>query len=435
MDPIGPEESFRYIADRISRVGGVVDSLFTHDALQMIVKRANGYPARIDAICSASLAFAEGQGAANVDTQSVDSACAGASNPDSFEFEDGAPGEDGDTDGPSYFLADEHGEAAVLESDAAGDRTGRGAPGRRGASDNRRRMGVWALGLIGALGAVAALMTGGGPDDQLGGGAVGDGAQIAALLPDDDEAVEDRVVPAEPASVPKLTISKDGTAAPEVAAPVEADDEAQAGSKLKRQLEALKRDVKPSRATAPVHAAPRPAPAETVDGKEQANAERPRVQSPPYDATAPAAASAPATAEPTVPLRIAKAAPSEPEKETAPTKPSAPVVPVVPAPAAPKPGAEVSKPATRVASAAAPVPTGKFFTVQIGAFGSRKNAETLLSDVRAKYSDGRIMTITTDGKAVFRVVSGSFTDMGDAKARAAALDVAGFKTYVRSVEE
>jgi cell division septation protein DedD len=296
-------------------------------------------------------------------------------------------------------------------------------------------MGVWALGLIGALGAVAALMTGGGPDDQLGGGAVGDGAQIAALLPDDDEAVEDRVVPAEPASVPKLTISKDGTAAPEVAAPVEADDEAQAGSKLKRQLEALKRDVKPSRATAPVHAAPRPAPAETVDGKEQANAERPRVQSPPYDATAPAAASAPATAEPTVPLRIAKAAPSEPEKETAPTKPSAPVVPVVPAPAAPKPGAEVSKPATRVASAAAPVPSGKFFTVQIGAFGSRKNAETLLSDVRAKYSDGRIMTITTDGKAVFRVVSGSFTDMGDAKARAAALDVAGFKTYVRSVEE
>ncbi|HEY5623597.1 MAG TPA: ATP-binding protein, partial [Gammaproteobacteria bacterium] len=117
MDPIGPEESFRYIADRIAKVGGVVDSIFTPDALHMIVQRANGFPARIDALCSASLECAEDRGEASVDTDAVDVACAGPTNTERFEFDDVAPGEDEESATPSYFLVDDGEESGADGSD------------------------------------------------------------------------------------------------------------------------------------------------------------------------------------------------------------------------------------------------------------------------------------------------------------------------------
>ena len=76
---------------------------------------------------------------------------------------------------------------------------------------------------------------------------------------------------------------------------------------------------------------------------------------------------------------------------------------------------------------------GKYFTVQLGAFGSRANAEALLAKLRPKYSDARIIATTVSGKPVFRVVSGTFTAMQDAKGRASSLENSGFKTYVRTV--
>src|SRR5512139_3716886 len=36
MDSIGPEDAFRYIADRVQRVGGIVDRVFSEEALRLI---------------------------------------------------------------------------------------------------------------------------------------------------------------------------------------------------------------------------------------------------------------------------------------------------------------------------------------------------------------------------------------------------------------
>ncbi len=538
MDPIGPEESFRYIADRISKVGGVVDSLFTEDALHLIVKRANGFPARIDAICTASLDFAEGRGDASVGMDAVDSACSGVSG---FAIDDAvAPGT------ASYFLADENEddeiaavgtiEDEIMSTSAQGSqgrsqdsidqlraKAGAGtatASSETAAPGGRRRLAVWAIGLIGVVGLFAATMsgtndTGSGAGDGLGGvGSGGGGDQIAALVPE-DKLKNGRSVAAEPVAAPKLSLSKSdagkstglkaGAAkakqsaaqgAAQVAANAGAGASAAAertAAKKKQILENLQQNATPRRATAPVHASPKiaegTAPAAAASGANaratsrnaqidnakraaknaaaaptQVASARPRVQSPQYSpspkvepgaaaatrAPAPSATAAASRKPGSPPIQVASR-PTKPAPSTANPTPRPPIAPVVAAPKAmaPKPATPNAAPAKPVARtpagaptqiAAAPKPARventlprKYFTVQLGAFGSRANAETLLAKLRTKFDDGRILATNDTGKPVFRVVSGTFTDMNDAKGRAAALEQSGYKTYVRSV--
>jgi type II secretory pathway predicted ATPase ExeA len=479
MDPIGPEESFRYIADRITKVGGVVDSLFTEDALHMIVKRANGFPARIDAICTASLDFAEGRGDSNVGTQIVDLACSGAD-----DFAVGEP--ESPTGASSYFLADDsEGEAeqeAMSEPQIDRPSTSAAAPRPSDPSTNggRRRLAVWAVGLIGVVGLFAATMSGTGPDDDLSGlGSGQDGEQLAALLPD-DEGEGDGAVAGDPIAAPKLHMKKAGGKGS--AAPVIASAKSEQRDRKKQILDTLQETAEPQRATAPVHASPSKAasegvrppsdapsaaavvakadaegrakasvdPAERASDKMQPVATRARVQTPTHTPSrkvqaAEAAGAQTAAASPAETAAApAKAAPAPEGPAPAPARAAtaAVVVPPPPAPRAPVAAAKTTPrpaaPPKRVASAPKPAPRApavpsKYFTVQLGAFGSRANAEALLAKVRPKYSDARIIATTASGKPVFRVVSGTFTAMQDAKGRASSLAKSGFATYVRAV--
>ena len=58
MDRIGPEDSFRYIAERITRAGGTVEKVFNEDALSSIVQEAGGLPARLNTLCKTALEHA-----------------------------------------------------------------------------------------------------------------------------------------------------------------------------------------------------------------------------------------------------------------------------------------------------------------------------------------------------------------------------------------
>ncbi|RMD83274.1 MAG: AAA family ATPase, partial [Candidatus Dadabacteria bacterium] len=111
MDPIGPEESFRYIADRIAKVGGVVDKLFSQEALRLIVQRANGYVGRIDAICSAALDHAAERGERCVGQEAVDLACMGL---EGFSLD--AQVEENEAESAPYVLGDEEEGASEAAS-------------------------------------------------------------------------------------------------------------------------------------------------------------------------------------------------------------------------------------------------------------------------------------------------------------------------------
>jgi cell division septation protein DedD len=85
--------------------------------------------------------------------------------------------------------------------------------------------------------------------------------------------------------------------------------------------------------------------------------------------------------------------------------------------------------------AAKAAPAGKNYTVQIGAFSSRGNAESALGKLKARYPDGRVIAVSANGKTVFRVVSGSFPSIPAANTRAAALKQGGFSTFVRRLSQ
>ncbi|MBI4516755.1 MAG: AAA family ATPase [Deltaproteobacteria bacterium] len=65
VSPLTRQESRRYIAHRLERVGGTL-ALFTRPALRLVVRRARGIPRRMNILCHNSLLFAYGQGAERV---------------------------------------------------------------------------------------------------------------------------------------------------------------------------------------------------------------------------------------------------------------------------------------------------------------------------------------------------------------------------------
>jgi len=72
--------------------------------------------------------------------------------------------------------------------------------------------------------------------------------------------------------------------------------------------------------------------------------------------------------------------------------------------------------------------------VQLGAFSSRANAESLLAKARPVLRDGRIVASGAGGKPVFRVVAGSFATQAEANAHAATLKKSGYTTFVRKLD-
>jgi len=154
----------------------------------------------------------------------------------------------------------------------------------------------------------------------------------------------------------------------------------------------------------------------------------------------PVPASEPLKPETAAPIAAAAKSPEKTEKAsataTAPTPPqpkpaAAPVPPSRPATVAPKPA--VAPPAPLQTAAARP-PGAARFTVQLGAFSSRTNAEALLAKARSVANDGRIVASSAAGKPVFRVVAGSFATQAEATAYAAALKKGGYAGFVKKLD-
>jgi type II secretory pathway predicted ATPase ExeA/cell division protein FtsN len=536
MDPIGPEESFRYIADRIAKVGGIVDKLFTEDALRMIVKRANGNPGRIDAICSAALEQAAESGEAAVAADTVDMACVDA---EALTME--SNGTAAEKDPMQYIFGEEEVEdretrvtrrlhGSVNGTNGTGTKEEKElppplaaaapspAPAPRGAgtammladavrerfgsatgnvSDGRKRLGLWALGLVVILAGFAATMTRTVDRGQLAGdhtkptkiaaaeGKTAEGKAVEGKTPDQV------ALPATAVRTSKLIVKRDGEAPTEAAAtegdpegsvpgteptqaptavaaqpappaPMDAPQPAAAQPSPSSTPTAASPAPQPAppSASAPAKATPAPAPASatasaagpvtqpSASAPQQpqpahAAASVPALSTPPHGVTGQAAtAKAPETKA--APTQLAAATAAKPTTATPPASSAAPVSTTATAAssaaAAHAPAAGAAQGATaeraKVASAKAPAATAGAakYTVQVGAFKSRENADALADKIRKSYPDARVIA-GQGGAPVFRVVSGAFASKADADSRAKTLAGNGYTTFVRDLAQ
>jgi type II secretory pathway predicted ATPase ExeA/cell division septation protein DedD len=448
MEPMGPEEAFRYIADRIQKVGGIVDQIFTQDALKLVVQQSYGSPARIDALCSAAMERAAKKGRAEVDADAVTGAAAG----DEAGTDGDAVTIEKEPNTPTYFFhddQDDRGEedvAPTAASASAAEMPPQRAQPAGGTS--RRRLLFWAAGAIAVLAAFAATMTdrstptipiAGRQADTI---AKNDGGPAAVRKGGGDKAPKKKAgsaaesVPADGDKVPKLVAKRAAAAAS--AAQGQVGKAAPAGQPA---------DPRPSFPAPEIPTAPAAA-AGAASAPKTPNAGFPTsIPGPPAAATAgaPAAIAGGAAVKPEDP--VVKPATDEPATPTPAAAPAAVGAPVAakptipptrtPAAAAVKPAAapapKVVAPPAAVASAARSVPGG-LFTVQIGAFSSRANAEAVLAKARGTAKDGRIVASTAGGKPIFRVVAGSFSSPAEANQHAAALRANGYSTFVRKLD-
>jgi type II secretory pathway predicted ATPase ExeA len=457
MDAIGPEDAFRYIADRVQKVGGLVEQVFTEDALRLIVQRSNGIPAKIDAICTAAMSEAEDHGDSSVDAETVDRACEDV---DGFPAEEAAAMKDDDSEPTSYFLGDDYQSEepmATVSADAGRDTSSHPAPVFEritADSGSRKRLAVWALGFIGVVAAIAALLSGGGQDGTVDLAATDNPVDSLVIARNDAISgglAESGPLPTDPLSVPKLVVNREAKGAQGGAS--KAKDRAAAKDKEKKAQGGGKRE---GRGVSAGTAADAPAAARqrVTAPKFQPKAPAPVPPKTPAPSQIQAAAESSASTQAAAVAKTMQPAPKPKPtlaKPVATPTPKPAPAPVVAAPkAAPKPAAPASAkpiPPTRPAAAPAPkaapsvaaakpaaaaVAGGKTYTVQIGAFSSRGNAETALAKLKKTYPDGRIMVTTAGGKTVFRVVSGTFPSVPAANARAGALKQGGFSTYVRA---
>ncbi|MGB9720954.1 MAG: SPOR domain-containing protein [bacterium] len=75
-------------------------------------------------------------------------------------------------------------------------------------------------------------------------------------------------------------------------------------------------------------------------------------------------------------------------------------------------------------------PAKEYYTIQVGSFKNRDNAEKKLEELKAKGHDGKIVEATVMDKLYFRVWVGEFETMEQAKSVAAKLDSLGIKGNV-----
>ena len=486
MDPIGPEESFRYIADRISKVGGVVDRLFSEDALRTIVQRASGYPGRIDAICSAALEQAAERGEPLVGQEAVDLACMGL---EGFSLD--ASLEENGADTRSYVLGDDDAEG---EEDVSGpveaESTGSGGAAVMMSSlkefyNARRRLVLWAIGLVAVAVGFAATLTRTGELPA----PVPVARKTAAGAPASQKATRAAAAPAKPAPVrvaqaPKLVVRRNPPAsqAPAAAAPAVTERPASGPvhaapltpAAAATAVPGAAKTGAPSKASgSPTAAVSRPAGgtsagAPAVSGGPAAQGRtpqpKPTARRPPPPGGVQTGAATPAPSQPqpaktaTTAAKVATAtaagaAAGRPSPVQARPTPPAPTKPTVSAPAnAPAQVAKQTEPAEtgtpmikkveqvdRVRAAA--LQAGKAavlqhrYTVQVGAFSNKANADQLLAKLNAKFRDARIVPADVRGKRVYRVMSGSFASKADADGRARILKAGGFSTFVRALTD
>lgn len=464
MDAIGPEDAFRYIADRVQRVGGIVDRLFSEDALRLIVQRANGNPARIDQICAAALDRAEGRGVAVVDAAAVESIGSGAASKDSS----GASVANEDPETPTYFFNEDDDDQRAAEGNASVPAAARALP-REGATvvvpASRRRLAYWGAGAIAAVIAVAWAMTetelpfGGGQSPTDRESTVQTAAKEPPRTAEIDAKAATKPAADELGSVPKLVVKRAGKTTAGGAADAPEAAKAPGGPAAETVAQAaaepvVERPRFPAPALQPAVEAGAKQPAElatkAAPGAEVTSPVSAPAPTEPAGAKATVPSAAPPAAEaPPTPSPVAVAAPTEKVAPAAPAMAATPAPPPQPKPApaavqptrpaaAPKP--TVAPPApVRTATAppspsAAPVPAGGRYTVQLGAFSSRVNAEALLAKARPAASDGRIVASSAAGKPVFRVVAGDWATQAEANAHAAALKKSGYTTFVRKLD-
>jgi len=109
------------------------------------------------------------------------------------------------------------------------------------------------------------------------------------------------------------------------------------------------------------------------------------------------------TPQVSAPAFVDEASPSAPAVATAPPPEPTPKSP--PKPAADAEPAPSAQPAPAPAPAAA-TPAPEQWTVQLGSFASRTNAESLLARVKASGAGGFILPLTDGGKTSYRVRAG-----------------------------
>jgi len=487
VDAIGPEDSFRYIAGRVAKVGGVVDDLFTPEALRVIVHRAGGNPARIDDICSAALERAERGGDAPVDVQTVELACSGAGPGAADVTDDSAAvpgtavaprrpsnGADTEPDGepPAYVFGEEDGDDGDDPSEPPRRRRKRRSGTRhadaaksagtmarlRELYQRRRSLFLAAGGLIAVLFAFAMTMESTAPRSAIddialrtpaaepvrvapkppaaaakSGGERGDRSDAADARAATGGGEEARsVLPSKPVSAPKLIVRRTPRASTAAAvtpaapatpraAPARVDARPANRSEVPATKPAAtgRQPRTPSRPVTPVS----PAQVARPNAPAPAAAPPPRF-GPPVAFAPPAAQPAPAsTAEP------AAAAPA-PAAPAAPATPATRETPVVAQPTpTPKPAPIVARAPASTSVAAASV---RRYTVQLGAFKARANAQALLDKADSGFDDGQIIEAPFAGGHVYRVLSGNFASKAEADGRAVTLKEKGFATYVRT---
>jgi len=501
MDGIGPEDAFRYIADRVQKVGGIVDRLFSEDALRLIVQRANGNPARIDQICSAALERAATRGAQAVDTDAVDTACTSEAPMGGTQ---GGVVQSDSPEAPTYFFNEDDAETAPTSAPATPRDTRPVSPSPISAAvpvvagaTSRRRLAFWAAGAITVVAAFAGMMTlpertaidtdktadgeapivtakaerradkqGAGTASESKGDGVeepsaiavpklvvrrnGDGGALGTRAAGRKSGDPVRGAPAEVASAPAGASGLTSAPSSEVASerprfPAPPLGPAAAPSVAAATPQAPQAVPPPNQGTSVAAATPQGVATQTAPTPEQTAPVPAATAATPSPTVPPVTVSSPGTT-PSLPPAAAPAAPaatpapagaitaSKPGDAglVAPTRATVrPSGPVVPAVAAPKPAPKVIAKAAPPPVAASVAPTAGAYTIQVGAFSSRANAEALVGKIRGNAPDGRIIASTTDGKPVFRVVIGSFGSPAEAALRSRELAKAGLSTFVR----
>ncbi len=93
---------------------------------------------------------------------------------------------------------------------------------------------------------------------------------------------------------------------------------------------------------------------------------------------------------------------------------------------------EVIAPAPVVTDMASPAPetTGIFYTIQVGSFSSKANAETLLDALSTTHKDAYVEEFSTTGSTYWRVRVGKFASKHDAEPTAADLTAAGYSVFI-----
>ena len=134
--------------------------------------------------------------------------------------------------------------------------------------------------------------------------------------------------------------------------------------------------------------------------------------------------------EPQMPeARPASLPQEQPAGEPAPkTESTSPAVEQRAGPPAPKDAA--TPPVAKPAPAAAAIPSGSAWAVQLGAFSSKAKAEQLVAELRKRQFSAFVLEYRASGQVLYRVRVGPEQDRARAEATAARLAKEGFQTVV-----